>query len=205
MRTAVFVLAVVAVVGVVATPVGPVMLIDGPEALGVEDVKMGNVSAEGVNDALDNASESIEDDGVNETKIRMEVHYRVNEIRTERGLRPLEYSNNTAAQAENHSEWMAETSQYQHSGRGYYLCQDRYGENIMYTYVSQDIETESGTVNYYGNETDIAHGIVRSWMNSEPHRENILRQVWYSEGIGIAIADTEDGERVYATQGFCGV
>jgi len=50
------------------------------------------------------------------------------------------------------------------------------------------------------NETRIAERIVGQWMDSEGHRENILMDPWYREGIGVAVTST--GE-VYATQNFC--
>jgi uncharacterized protein YkwD len=50
----------------------------------------------------------------------------------------------------------------------------------------------------------IAHGLVRQWMRSPEHRENLLDRSFSGEGIGIAINDSADGQRVYATQALCG-
>ena len=88
-----------------------------------------------------------------------------------------------------------------------YTSSNRYlvgAENIAYTYAAQDVRTERGTlVNHRGNETSIARGLVRGWMNSTGHRENILTPDWETEGIGVAIASTSQGKRVYVTQNFC--
>ncbi|RLM53159.1 CAP domain-containing protein [Halobellus sp. Atlit-31R] len=180
---------------VIATPIGPVQYFDS-------GIETGNVSAEAVDDAVANASETL-NSSVNETEVRYEVHKQVNEERSERGLPKLEYSEQTATAAEDHSDWMADELRLDHSGNSQYSCRP-VGENIAYTYVSQDIRTENGTVNHYGDEEEIASGLVRSWMNSEGHRKNILQSDFRSEGIGIAIVGTEDGDRVYATQALCG-
>lgn len=72
-------------------------------------------------------------------------------------------------------------------------------ENILYTYYDTNVGTEDGTVRYT-NADELARGIVRGWMNSEGHRDNILMDAWDDEGIGIYV--TPDG-KVYATQNFC--
>jgi uncharacterized protein YkwD len=160
----------------------------------------GNVSA---NELMPNVTAS-SDDEINETKIEQVVHQRINEERTERGLNRLAYSEEVAGSAEEHSQWMATELKLNHSNiETQYRC-DTVGENIAYTYASQDIDTESGTVNHYDNETRIARGLVRQWMNSPPHRENILRPGFTTEGIGVATNWSDDGQRVYATQALCG-
>ena len=40
-------------------------------------------------------------------------------------------------------------------------------------------------------------------MDSEGHRKNILDMNYVREGIGVAIAENDDG-KVYITQMFCG-
>jgi uncharacterized protein YkwD len=40
-------------------------------------------------------------------------------------------------------------------------------------------------------------------MDSEGHRQNILSKNYTKEGIGVAIAEDDDG-KVYITQVFCG-
>lgn len=139
---------------------------------------------------------------LNVTAVRFAVHERVNEVRTERGLEALEYHDRTAESAQDHADWMAETGEFEHSGKNQYLC--RAGENIAYTYADTDVRTDNGTVNHYGNETSIGYGLVRSWMNSEEgHRENLLDDDNKFEGIGIAVRETPEGTRVYAVQAIC--
>ncbi|MFB6200650.1 MAG: CAP domain-containing protein [Halorhabdus sp.] len=160
---------------------------------------------------------------LNRNHIERVIHRRVNTIRQRRGLRPLDWDPKLAAIARSHSTDMASRGYFAHESPGgetfedryaqagydckLYISNDRYvtgAENIAYTYAYQDVQTGyRGVVSYDGNETAIAFGIVRQWMHSPPHREIMLEPYWRHEGIGVAIADTAQGTRVYATQNFC--
>lgn len=160
---------------------------------------------------------------VNETRVAQEIHYRVNEVRQQRGLEQLAWSPAIHQIATKYSEDMANRSYYAHDspegndfGDRYaqagYNCRvesrsgQAYGgaENIAYTYADRDVEGPSGgTVDHNGNETKIAHGIVEQWMNSPGHRENLLQSHWNAEGIGVAVTEDSNGTRVLATQNFC--
>lgn len=126
----------------------------------------------------------------NRTAIRVAIHDRVNEIRTDRGLDPLAYDNATAVAAQNHSELIAKESTLEHSSGSQYGCSP-FGENLAVRRAS-------------GNETEIARGVVGQWMDSEVHRQNILSERFTSEGVGVATAEEDGLTMVYATQGFCG-
>lgn len=143
---------------------------------------------------------------VDTAAIERAIHVRVNEIRANNGLSSLQADDRIAAKAREHSQVMAAEGNLFHGdikGRYGDACGSM-GENVAYTYAAQDIRTDwAGVVNHHGNETAIAHGLVDGWMHSDGHRQNILRPGWSREGIGIATADTSQGVRVYATQGFC--
>jgi len=141
--------------------------------------------------------------GLNTTEIRLAVHDRVNQVRVQSDSEPLNYRERTAENAQEHSEQMAASITLEHSGENQYLCRPL-GENVAYTYAASNVETESGVVNYHGNETEIAHGIVSQWKNSETHRENLLDDDFAREGIGVATAEVEGRTRVYVTQALCG-
>lgn len=167
--------------------------------------KIDDLTGEGVDQLVTGVTSAFNSsDQLNQTKIRYQIHERVNEIRAKRGLSRLRYSSQVAQRAEEHSVWMANRTQLEHANLRTYPCSDAIGENVAYTYATGDIETEWGVVNYYGNETRIANGIVKQWMHSRGHRKNILSSKWSVEGIGIAVAETDQGPRVYATQAFCG-
>jgi len=157
-----------------------------------------------VGDPLEEFTDAIEAD-VNTTEVEKQIHAEINAERRARGLEPLAYRDRTAASAADHSAWMADTEQLEHADVDrQYRCEP-VGENVAYTYVAQDIVTDDGRAVYHGgNESSIAKGIVRQWMHSEPHRENLLDTRFSGEGIGVAIADSDDGRRVYATQALCG-
>jgi len=159
---------------------------------------------------------------LNETVIEREVHRFVNRERTHRGLEPLNYDTALASIARSHSRDMATERYFAHDSPDGETMGDRYddasyqcrvptggnsyltgAENIAYTYAYQSTQTERGLVSHDGNETAIARGLVTGWMDSPGHRENILTPEWNNEGIGIYIAEWNDGTRVYATQNFC--
>ena len=106
-------------------------------------------------------------------QVAREVHDIVNQERVNRGKQPLAWDDGLAATARTWSKFMYETDRFEHSTL---FC---HGENILMT---------SG-----GSLT--AKEAVSSWMDSPGHRENILRESFHSEGIGIY--------RGYATQNFC--
>ncbi|CAN0566375.1 unnamed protein product, partial [Laminaria digitata] len=79
------------------------------------------------------------------------------------------------------------------------------GENILMSYLYENIEivttngVEERTYNWKSFE-DMAEEIVRNWMGSKGHRENILRKDYHYEGIGIA---TNLNSQIFVTQNFC--
>lgn len=161
---------------------------------------------------------------LDEEEIRMAVHEAVNVERRSHGDRILNYDDDgLAVIAEYHSNQMVEEGFYSHTAPDGESMRDRYdrfnyncrvsvggnryatgAENIAITYADTDVLSDDGTVrNYQNNETAIGYGLVRQWMNSEGHRENILQDYWYNEGVGIALRETDSRTRVYATQNFC--
>jgi len=158
-----------------------------------------------VNDPLETAADVIPEATVNCTEVEQHIHAEINAERRARGLDPLTYRDGTAARAREHTAWMTQAGELSHSNlRHQYRCTPA-GENVAYTYVAQDIVTEDGrAVNHHGNESSIAEGIVNQWLRSPPHRENLLDPRFTGEGIGVAIGDSDEGRRVYATQALCG-
>jgi uncharacterized protein YkwD len=138
---------------------------------------------------------------VTSDEVEAEIHEQVNEIRVEHGLDELEHSDDIAGVSRTHSQDMNERDYFSHTNPEGESPADRFGdrypsecravgENLAY------IQTGFGS---NGSAEEIAEQIVEGWMNSEGHRENILRDGWDSQGIGVYI---DDG-RVDATQKFC--
>lgn len=173
----------------------------------------------GLEDDLDADQQSTaEPASLDKSEIEQLIHTGVNEERSKHGLSSLSYDSELAAIARYHSEDMAENDYFSHTALDGSDMSDRYqrfgyecrvpaggnryytgAENIAYTYYQKRIEGGG----YHDSAGDVAAGIVSQWMNSPGHRENILTSEWRSEGIGVAITETAQGTRVYATQNFC--
>lgn len=126
----------------------------------------------------------------------------VNDERTTHsGNGPLEHDQGAAETARAHAEDMAENDYYSHTAQDGETAEERWsfcrgGENIAFRHTSH-IETQTDKE---AGQEELARQFVDSWMNSEGHRENILRDVYVSTGVGIGIAEDET---VYGVQGFC--
>lgn len=183
--------------------------------------RIGYLVVEGAQSDSSTGDSSDEDTPLSEldrSRVEKLVHEYVNERRAEHGLSKLDFDSDLREIARYHSKDMAGNDYFAHTSPDGETWSDRYekfgytcradagdgtyytgGENIAYTYYDRDVRTNSGTVRYT-NADELARGIVRGWMNSEGHRENILMDVWDDEGIGIYV--TSEG-KVYATQNFC--
>lgn len=170
-----------------------------------------------------NAEGHTSDSRLNTARVERLVHERINEIRESRGLRQLNQDPVLREVASEYSRKMATEGFYSHTSPSGNTFADRYreegyqcrvpmsenryatgAENILYTYAFTDVRTDSGIV-HYESETELAQGMVRAWMNSEGHRENILKTYWRNEGIGVYVIENPEGDgvKVYATQNFC--
>jgi uncharacterized protein YkwD len=108
---------------------------------------------------------------------------RINAVRRSRGLRPLRHNSRLAAAADYHSRDMGRRGYFEHdsaNGTAFWRRIERFypsrgfgswtvGENLLWA------------TDRYG-----ASFAVREWMNSPPHRENILSRGWREVGIGAA-------------------
>lgn len=161
-----------------------------------------------------NTTEYFSSDEFDREKVEQQIHSRINEIRTSRGLSPLDYDEELEKIAREHSEDMASRNHLSHLSFNGDELQDRYrdagyncgiraggmiyqgAENIAKSYYETAIEGGE----YYSDEEELAEGFVEQWMNSPGHRENILKRYWRREGIGIVMGEDD---AVFATQNFC--
>lgn len=127
------------------------------------------------------------------------IHGRVNEVRANRDRGRLEFNDAIADVARAHSEDMAQRDYFAHEspegdGPADRLaaffpehCR-RIGENLANVGTRPDDDAAA-----------VAERVVSGWLDSEPHRENLLAAAFDEEGIGVAM----DEGRVLATQNLC--
>jgi len=150
------------------------------------------------------------------------IHDMVNEIRHERGLGLLFQDHDLNLIALAHSKDMAKRNFFSHinpdgsspddrARLAGFTCEIRVGKTVysmgenlgkVSIYEGYRFDPDSGEVMEYDMRSDeaIAKSVVTAWMESPGHRENVLREFWEAEGLGIHI--TQDG-MVLVTQLFC--
>ncbi|ELZ49817.1 hypothetical protein C464_03719 [Halorubrum coriense DSM 10284] len=143
---------------------------------------------------------------INEQQVERLVREGINERRAERGLGNLSSSASLQEQARLHSEDMVNRDELAHDfsdstteERLSMAGCDASGENVAQTWYQEKVDTAEGET-YISDEEDLAESLVTQWMNSPPHRENLLRQKWSETGVGVNLTDEN---KVYATQVFC--
>lgn len=141
------------------------------------------------------------------------IHEKVNDVRAERGLPRLDYSEKLASVSRAHSEDMATRDYFSHTNPEGEQPWDRYGdhvdspvcraygENIAYNWVDSIVRSDGGGLDSSSANDAVAGALVDQWMSSTGHRRNILSENWDAEGLGVYV--TDEGQ-VYATQNFCG-
>jgi uncharacterized protein YkwD len=115
----------------------------------------------------------------------------INEIRRGRGLRPLRNNGRLTAAADFHSEDMARKGYFEHdsaNGTAFWRRIERF-------YPSRGFRSWTVGENLlWGSETYGPAFAVREWMNSPPHRANILSREWREIGIGAVTVASAPGE-----------
>jgi Cysteine-rich secretory protein family len=111
-----------------------------------------------------------------------------NQERAKVGASPLKWSNNLALAARLHSDEMARHKQLSHQLSG----EAELGARLALQGARFDADAEN--VGY----ADSADELHSGWMNSPPHRGNMLNPRYDQMGVGI----TRVGDRLYATQDF---
>lgn len=158
----------------------------------------------------------------NRENVEQRIHEEINDERTQRNLAPLSFDNDLREIARYHSEDMVSSGYFAHTSPDGESMEDRYqkfgyqcqvsmgdtqyttgGENIAKTYYETTIALENGSTVHHDTPEELAEGVVQQWMNSEGHRENILKPYWNNEGIGVETTEEDGATAVYVTQNFC--
>ncbi|MFC7187520.1 CAP domain-containing protein, partial [Halorubrum yunnanense] len=181
---------------------GIVVVLAGQAGFGPVNSSPGELASPVV-DAATNATDPAE---IDEQQVEKLVREGINERRADHGLASLSSSTSLQEQARLHSEDMVGHDELAHDLPGSTTEQrltvascDAGGENIAQTWYQEQVDTVEGQ-KYIGDEEELAESLVTQWMNSPPHRENILREGWSETGVGIELTDDD---KVYATQLFC--
>lgn len=103
------------------------------------------------------------------TRIRTDMWARLNNERTARGLKPLQWNGRLSERAERWSHEMARVGIIFHSNLG--------DMNVSYDYAGENVA--SGGTGTTGGQLSTA------FMNSPEHRDNILSPGFTSAGIGV--------------------
>lgn len=133
--------------------------------------------------------------------LRAEARSLVNQARHDGGLPPLESTETLNAAAQRHAEDMLQRDYYGHESPDGETVEDRLRElgGSRWQWVAENIAECRGC----GTPPTSARvrSFQRGWMNSRPHRENILGRGLDGFGFGIAAGD---GGRIVAVQTFSG-
>lgn len=116
---------------------------------------------------------------------------RMNAVRRAHGLRPLRLNRHLRAAAVFHSRDMGHRGYFEHDS----ISGTPFWRRIERFYPSRGFNAWTVGENLlWGSDTYGAAFAVREWMNSPPHRENILSRSWREVGIGAAFFARAPGE-----------
>jgi uncharacterized protein YkwD len=125
--------------------------------------------------------------------IEKEVFKMINSEREKHGLKPLIWNDRIADIARQHSRNMAEQHFFDHRGKDGSIVSNRADRaGIKWISIGENIVTFLGASDPVRYATD-------AWMESYPHKMNILHKGWKQTGIGAIVG--ADGS-YYLTQVF---
>lgn len=124
-------------------------------------------------------------------EIEAAVRQRVNEVRQQNGLRPLQDNERLAQLARNYSWQMAEKNFFSHTGADGSTPNQRVRVGrVSFWVVAENLFKSPTNISQPGNVA------VESWLKSPEYRENILRPVFTQTGVGV----WRTGNTYYITQ-----
>jgi uncharacterized protein YkwD len=116
---------------------------------------------------------------------------RMNVVRRRHGLRPLRFNGRLRAAAVFHSRDMGRRGYFEHDS----ISGTPFWRRIERFYPSRGFRSWTVGENlFWASETYGAAFAVREWMQSPPHRQNILSRDWREVGIGAVYFANASGE-----------
>jgi len=158
--------------------------------------------------------------GLDTNEIALAIHKYINKERESAGLNALEWNATIAGIAGSHSTDMGKSGFIENQSPSTGSLSDRYesagfkcetwvgkvyysgAENVYmgHTYGNTFYKNDKMVGREWLSNDEIAKRVVKSWMESARHRENILTPYFLEQGIGVSITDKDE---VLATQNFC--
>ena len=152
--------------------------------------------------------------------LEQRVHELINVQRKANDRPEFVWNDELSRLARAHSEDMAKRKYFKHvnpegltpmkraEAAGYSSCRllaENIYQNNLYSRVIEEKRRKNTDRTFIWNSPErIAFTTVKGWLDSQDHRQNILDKNYTSEGIGVAIAEDDEG-KVYVTQMVCGV
>ncbi len=136
-----------------------------------------------------------------EEQVERQLIQESNGVRQKSGLAILQSNSLLQEVARNHSEDMLKRNYLSHSSPEGKSVADRVQLKVkkLQTDLGENLHMISAAQGLY-DATAVAELMVSDWMNSKPHRENLLAKRFTQLGVGCA----SDGRRIYCTQVFSG-
>ena len=129
--------------------------------------------------------------------VEQAIIQKTNEFRESNELRAVKPDKSLTQAAKNFAEFMARTGKYGHRADGTTPAERAEAEGYNYCVVRENIayRTNTGEV----TAKSLIEVFVQGWIDSPPHRENMLAE--YVTDTGVAVATT-DNVTYYAVQMF---
>jgi len=132
----------------------------------------------------------------NLAKVRSAVRCLVNRERSSRGIAKLKYSGALTKAAQSHSKNMVSMDFFDHVAPNASTPQSRANAaGYPGSFLGENIAWGSGPV-------ATPRKIVNSWMDSTPHRANILKPEYRHQGVGVATGNPQGGSGATYTNMF---
>jgi uncharacterized protein YkwD len=121
--------------------------------------------------------------------LELDVVARINAQRTSRGLRALRVSRGLTAAANYHTHQMGELGFFEHES----VNGAPFWRRIQRFYPTRSGYWSVGENLFWESPDTSASSAVREWMQSPPHRQNILTGEWREIGVSAAHYDSAPG------------
>lgn len=147
---------------------------------------------------------------VDQRTVEDKIHMYVNEERSERNVNNVTYQEDMVEISRFKSQHMIDNNYFAHEspdGMGLLDLFERHeydrcvsiGENLAQTYYDTSVDTNYGGLETYKTQDELAEGVVKQFIASPSHKDNLLDENWDTQSIGFEL----NGNEVIVTQHLC--